>query len=308
MSINFCTILTKYRLYQAVVMCRSLSYNISSQDYKIYILCLDDTCYNILSNLNLSNVMLTHIHEIENEILHYKKIERGINEYCWTLKPVYIEYLFSRNPSVERVTYLDADICFFGDPMQIFEQVQNSSILLSKHDFPKNYGFIANQCGKYNSGVISFKRDSNSLMCISWWKEKCLEWCHDRAENGKFGDQKYLDMIPQMFSGAMDIKTPGVNIAPWNQVKYTFAIRDHHVYVNNDRLIFYHFCGFRIVNDQEIALTVGFNKEYIPEIYNPYIYVLKQAVEDIKKIEPYFNGYYLEEGRKQLAQYYKVAI
>lgn len=302
----FCVILTKYRLYQGVALCRSLKYNMQAADFKMFILCLDNETYEIFSLLNMENVNLVHVNKIEKEnpLLLTKKIQRGKNEYCWTLKPVFLQYIFDQFPKIDRVTYLDADLCFFSDPMTIFHDMPQSDVLLTKHDFPDKYSFVANESGKYNSGFISFKRGGVSDECLQWWKEKCFDWCYNKAENGKFGDQKYLDEMSNIFRGVNDVKTPGVNIAPWNHSKYRFSIRDGKFYINNDRLIFYHFCGFRIISQNKIALTVGFDKEYVSIIYDPYIHVLKEVISDIGKIRPNFSGYFIEKGRISIAQFY----
>ena len=34
---------------------------------------------------------------------------------------------------------------------------------------------------------------------LKWWQEKCIDWCHDYPDNGRLGDQKYLDEWPKLF-------------------------------------------------------------------------------------------------------------
>ena len=31
------------------------------------------------------------------------------------------------------------------------------------------------------------------LKALKWWRDRCLEWCYARIEDGKFGDQFYIE-------------------------------------------------------------------------------------------------------------------
>ena len=307
MNNGFCAVLTKDRLYQGVALYRSLHYHVKT-NFNMFILCLDDDAYHILRDLKLANTVLFHISEIEDQELILKRTERRVNEYCWTLKPVFLQFIFKQYPNIDRVTYVDADLCFFADPSVIFSDAPHADILLSPHNFLTHLKLAENECGIYNSGFISFKRSNISDTCLSWWREKCFGWCHDRPENGKFGDQKYLDLMPSLFSNVVEIKTPGVNIAPWNQSKYKFNIQNGAEYVNKDRLIFYHFCGFRIPNSHQIALTLSVDTSFISILHNPYIYMLKDIIQSIASIRSDFKGYYIEKGRTSIAKYYPFKV
>lgn len=308
MNNGFCAIMTKDRLYQGVALHRSLHHHVKAMKFNMFILCLDDDAYHILKELKLADTTVFHISEIEDENLIHKRSERRANEYCWTLKPVFLQFVFNQYPDIGRVTYVDADLCFFADPSVIFLDAPDDDILLSPHDFAKQLKGAENDCGKYNSGFISFTRSHISISCLEWWREKCFGWCYDRSENGKFGDQKYLDQMPSLFSGVTEIKTPGVNIAPWNQSKYRFNIQDGVECVNDDRLIFYHYCGFRIVNSGQIALTLTADTRFIPMIHGPYVHILKDVIKTIALIRPDFQGYYLEKGRKSIAKFYPFRV
>lgn len=307
MNNGFCVILTKDRLYQGIALYRSLIHNVKAMKFNMYILCIDEDAYSILKQLNLVDTTVFHISEIAEESLIQKKIERRANEFCWTMKPVFLQFILDRYPHINRVTYLDADLCFFSDPAAIFFDAPHADILLTIHDFVDHLRHAENDCGRYNSGFISFRRSPTSENCLRWWKENCLIWCYDRTENGKFGDQKYLDLMPQIFSGVSEIKTPGVNIAPWNQSKFKFSIQNSSVYVNNSPLIFYHFCGLRIVNSAQIALTLT-ESSLISIIHTPYFHILNDIINSISAIRPGFQGYFIEEGRVAVAKYYPLKM
>ena len=133
-----------------------------------------------------------------------------------------------------------------------------------------------------------------------------MEWCFDRLEDGKFGDQKYLEMMSSLFDGVCNIITPGANIAPWNQGKLRFETVEGKLYVNGSNLIFYHFCGFRMISPSEYALTVGFDNTLLPGIHDLYLQEIKNAVKDVQEVYPGFDGYFFEGGRIGQAVFHKI--
>ena len=296
----FCTIISKLRVYQGIVLYRSLFYN--TDQCKLYILCMDHETYSICCRMNLRNTILIGVEDIENKQLIMKKNERALNEYCWTLKPFFIEYVLKQCKPDEFVTYMDADMCFFNDPAPIYQNYGNSAVMLSEHDYFHTYANVESACGKYNSGFIIFKNEKSALEVLQWWQDKCLEWCYDMALDGKFGDQKYLDYMAVKFQNVSSIRTPGVNVAPWNEGKHVFKIIDNKISVDENKLICYHFSGFRIVSKDRAALVMG-DKRVHEIIHLPYISVIKSVIEDVKMVEPNFNGFSIENKFSKDAAY-----
>ena len=65
------------------------------------------------------------------------------------------------------------------------------------------------QFGRFNVGMVSFRNDVAGLACLSRWREKCIEWCYDRVEDGKFADQGYLDDWPTEHEGVVVLDMQG---------------------------------------------------------------------------------------------------
>jgi hypothetical protein len=244
---------------------------------------MDSETYNTLLKLELVNVKLVKLKVIETDALRMVKKERKLNEYCWTLKPFFLEYVLLRYGDLDRVTHLDADLYFYSDPTRLFENQSQSSILISDHDYADIYKESEQSAGKTNSGIVSFKRNKNGIQCLRWWRDKCLEWCYERVEGNKFSDQRYLDEIPSLFEGVDYITTPGVNIAPWNDKKYKISLLNNEILIDKNRLIMYHFSCYKIINKKEFLLSFGDNIP-IPIIYEPYTQALEKAINDIDKL------------------------
>ncbi|WP_238881622.1 putative nucleotide-diphospho-sugar transferase [Clostridium sp. YIM B02551] len=299
MNNSFCTILSKERLYQSIALFFSL-YEVMD-DFCVFVLCVDDETYKLLTKINLKKIKLIQIADLNDKSLYSLRNERKLNEFCWTLKPIFIESLLCKFSSIKRITFIDSDLFFFSSPIEIFRNQPKPSILLSKSEVyvpsfsPEFNNQIQKLIGNYNSGFISFKNNNISLLCLKWWKMKCLEKCSDTIENNSFGDQKYLDLIPTYFQSVSDIKTPGVNIGHWNYAKYNFQIIDEKCFIDNSKLICYHFSGFRIMSKNDIIQLYELRSINSPFIYSIYKNTIKKIIADIQEIAPYFNGFSNEE-------------
>lgn len=297
---GFCTILSKGRLYQAIALFISL-YEVMDDDYPMFVLCMDDDTYRLLYRMNLKNIIITHIKDLQDEGLQSLRQRRKLNEFCWTLKPIFIESLLVKYPSLKRITYVDSDLFFFSDPSIIFKNQPHCSILLSNAEVfipsftPELTSFMQDLTGKYNSGFISFKNDIIGLQCLKWWKDKCIEKCSDNVQIGSFGDQKYLDFMPSLFDNVCDIITPGVNIGHWNYAKHRFYLLNEKWFIDESELICYHFSGFRIISKNEIVQIYEPDRIDFPLIYLIYRYIIKNIISSIEIIEPTFNGFATEE-------------
>src|SRR5215211_7803733 len=117
-------------------------------------------------------------------------------EYYWTCGPAFLAYVFDRQPTIELLTYLDADLFFFGDPLPLYQELAGGSVLLIEHRYASSACHRASDWGTYNVGLLAFRRTSVGIACLRLWREQCLGWCFCRHEPGRFGDQMYLDTSP----------------------------------------------------------------------------------------------------------------
>jgi hypothetical protein len=240
----FCTYFDHRYLSRGLALYKSL--NNYCKNFKLFILCLSQNCYDILRSKDLKNVFLLRLEEIEDcdeELLEAKR-NRTLIEYYFTLTPSYILYILKNFEEIDLITYLDADIYFFSNPQPIFEEMGESSIAIISHRFPKRLKHFE-KYGVYNVSWMSFRRDINGLSCLKWFRERCNEWCYDRIELDKFADQKYLEKFEELFNKVHIIQHKGANVAPWNIENYNITISGSQIYIENQVLIFYHFHGLK---------------------------------------------------------------
>ena len=109
-----------------------------SNDFCLYVLAMDNQCYDILKDLNLSSLRPIALEDFENEELKKAKQNRTIGEYCWTCSSCLIKYVLETyNP--DYCTYIDADTYFYSDPYIIIKEMQNknASVQIVGHRFNK---------------------------------------------------------------------------------------------------------------------------------------------------------------------------
>lgn len=299
----YCTVLSKGRLYQAVALFKSLEQ--VDQDSPIFILCMDEDTHRVLQKLKMKQLNLVPVDALENETLLSLKETRDQSEYCWTMKPIFLQAVLNSNPELERVTYIDGDLFFYADPSPIFENQPDCSVLLSRGDIVipsferEQIDMLQRLLGRYNSGFISFKHDDAGTDCLEWWKERCLEECKNAPGEGKFGDQGYLDYMSELFPNVCDITTPGVNIGHWNYGQHTFSWEDGRIVLEDGSpLIFYHFSGYRIVSNNEIKQIHETTRTDLPFVHELYQETLPHIIQHIKTLDPEFNGFASKDDNK----------
>lgn len=241
---DFCTYFDQHYLTRGLALYRSLERHCAR--FRLWVLCLDQTTFDVLSALELPGVVLIRLSDFEqgDEALLQAKQNRTLVEYYFTCTPSLVLYVFRHWPEVDSIVYLDADLWFFADPSPVYEEVRDHSIAIIPHRFPPRLRVLEKH-GIYNVGWLWFRRDTTALACLNWWRERCLEWCYDRVEPGRFADQKYLDDWPQRFDRVVVVQHKGANLAPWNLSNYCLRYDGSQVVVDCDKLLFYHFHGLK---------------------------------------------------------------
>ena len=289
MNYIFCTLFDSGYLSRGLALYYSLeSY---CKKFHLYIFAFDNIIYEILIGLKLKSATIISLSEFEDKQLLQVKQSRNRAEYCWTSTSSTILYCLV-NFDIDHCTYLDADLYFFSSPQPIFEEIGNASIALTKHNYTKIYDQSLTS-GMYCVQFVYFKNDKEGLNALKWWRNSCIDWCYARLENGKFGDQKYLDDWTERFSNVHIITHLGAGVAPWNIQQYVLLNYDtlplQYLEKKNNKyfsLIFYHFHNlrFNVKNNLAVVEPSKFNLSFIDQekLYVPYINRLLKIEESLK--------------------------
>ena len=281
--VHFCTYFDSHYLAKGLALYHSMREHCAP--FQLWVLCMDDLTYRVLGKIQLPNMSLIPLMELEGgdkELLHTKETRSRI-EYYFTCTPCLPLYLLERFSRIPAITYVDADLFFYHEPKALFRDMEGFSVAMTEHRYAPNLK-KRNSYGLYNVGWLSFRRDQTALSCLRWWREKCLEWCFDRVENGRYADQKYLERWPLLFPGILVLKQKGANLAPWNISNYALSWDGGMVFVDEEPLIFFHFHGFRkiaswLYDSNFSACRARMTSTIRQHIIVPYIRALSLASE-----------------------------
>lgn len=225
-KMNFCTLFDSYYLDKGITLAKSL--NLSCKDeFNLFIFCFDDNSKKILESENIPGVTLLSHKDLEADypILLKLKEERSKAEYCWTCTPTTIEYVLNHF-DVDSCTYIDADLYFFQNPKILFDEVKENhkGIIITPHRFTnslKDKRFLR-RSGKYCVEFNYFDKSEDARKALTWWRDKCFEWCFHLYEPTRMGDQKYIEQFPKLFNSVHELENLGGGMAPWNLAQYKY--------------------------------------------------------------------------------------
>jgi hypothetical protein len=201
--------------------------------------------------------------------------------------------VLQNNPQIDFITYLDADLLFYSPVQPLFDEIGDSSIAIIEHRFtPRLQDREVN--GRFCVEWVSFRRDKEGMACLSRWREQCIEWCYYRLEEGRMGDQKYLDEWPDRYPSCHILQHPGAGIAPWNYAQYAFGWdQSGGITVQGAPLIFYHFHQFQLLDSGHFDRLSTFYTSESPEpgpVYEAYESALKAVLLEVRVVAPGFSG------------------
>lgn len=261
----------------------------------VRVLCLDDEVLDLLAKLSIDGLIPARLSTIEagDEDLASARSNRSRVEYYWTLTPtVLLHFLEGMEPD-EILTYVDADMLFFSSTEPVFREMEGKSVLIHKHNFPPAYAsFAAN--GEYNVGLVAFRNDREGIRVLDWWRERCNEWCYDRCENGKMGDQKYLEHFSSLSDKVAIAQNPGIGVAPWNFTGYRLGERERIPTVDGRDTVFYHYHSTAYLGPGCVApcadLHYPCTTAQLRLFMIPYLEALDSALGEIVAIRPGFHA------------------
>lgn len=279
-TLYYCTLFDSNYLSRGLTMYESLA--ACCDDFHLYVFAFDDKCLQFLQQQQLPHLTVISLKEFEDPELLRVKPGRSRAEYCWTCSSSTILYCIQQF-NLPHCTYIDADLYFYNNPRVLMEEMGNHSVMITEHRYTPRYD-KSKLSGKYCVQYITFRNNQWGMEALHWWRNACLDWCYDRHEDGKFGDQKYLDDWTTRFKNVWVLENLGGGLALWN-------IQQYDVFKDNGKLmcreistgkvfepIFYHFHYLKYFTDGSIELGRRLIAPAVKALlYKPYVAALEKS-------------------------------
>jgi hypothetical protein len=284
----YCTYFDHNYLSRGLALYHSLQRHAAGS--RLWVLCLSEACHQTLATLNLPHLVAVRLAQFEaaDPEVAATRARRSTVEYYFTCTAAWTLFVMGHEADAEWVTYLDGDLFFFESPEVIYGELQGAAAAIIPHRYTTRLARLR-KFGTYNVGWVGARNDPDGIAVIEWWRERCIEWCHDYVDADRFADQGYLDSFARLFARVKIIENPGANLAPWNIGNYPIDFRGGRVLIDAMHpLIFFHFQGLRkglhwFVFNSHRSYRAPFSRTVRGHIYKPYVDELL-AIE--KSIQP----------------------
>jgi hypothetical protein len=292
METTFCTIITYNYIPYALTLFNSISKYNTNIELNVFIADrerLNDI--NTIDNINMYSCEHLCMEGIGSQ-LHSKYEQQSIDNFRWSMKPVFINYLILKK-KYKKVLYVDPDIYFFNNYHFLFDELNNYDIILSPHwrssdpHADSNNFHINFSDGFFNGGFIGV--NVNGVKAMDWWAMVCYYACEKDISKGLYDDQGYLNLLQIYFDNIGIIRHMGCNVANWNMYECKRTLRGDGTVLINDEypIVFVHFTSSTI---RDILIGIDSHlyphlDEYTQELlkHNPKLNIIAEYRNRVKR-------------------------
>ena len=210
----------------------------SSEPFVLHYLCIDDQTYDKIVEIADPNLVAWRVSDLEMpeyELLEYR-------EFVWMLQSYFTNWYMNRFRP-ESVTYIAADLCFYADIRQMYQEIGDASVGLIRHRHILETE--DNRIGRYNAGFVYFLGDETGREMLSWWADAVFHRKYPRFATCY--DQRYLEWFVEAHQDRVCIvdRTFG-HSAPWQHYLFDWS-RPGQIGWNGEfqTLLFNHFSQFK---------------------------------------------------------------
>jgi hypothetical protein len=244
-AIAACSIITRRYLSHARILAESFTHHESTG--RFYLLIVDGLPEGVeafpgITVLSPDDLQLPYLTEL---LFKYDVVQ-----LCTAIKPTLLAMLMNRFGE-ERLAYIDPDIMLARPMDEVVAALEHSSIVLTPHivrplpfdnQHPSDQDIL--MAGAYNLGFIGLRKTTQTMDFLAWWEQRLRDGCRLDPAQGLMTDQKWIDLVPGLFSSTTILRDETYNVAYWNTEARRVLRCGQQFLVNARPLAFFHFSNF----------------------------------------------------------------
>ena len=241
-----CTIIARNYLSHARILARS--YLEQHPGAPFYLLVVDGLPQGV--DAGVEGVHVLGLDDLDLPSVYEMSFKYDVTELSTAVKPTLLALLIERFGE-RRVCYIDPDIWVMRPLTEVAEALRTSEIVLTPHlsgPIPDDGCAPSEQdiliAGAYNLGFLGLADGPQTRELLAWWAERLRDLCRADPARGLMVDQRWIDLVPTLFTSTRLVRDETYNVAYWNLHTRRLARKGRGFTVNGDPLTFFHFSGF----------------------------------------------------------------
>ena len=138
-------------------------------------------------------------------------------ELSYALTPRLLSHVLDRG--FERVLFIKQESLVTGSLAGVFALLGGASVALTPHllrPLEPDAELPILLAGVFNGGLVGVSDRPQAREFLDWWRERVEERCAHDVAGGMHYEQRWLDLVPALFSEHAIVRDPGVNVGHWN--------------------------------------------------------------------------------------------
>lgn len=254
-QLTFFTIVAKNYFSYANTLCQSIK--AIHPESNIYIAVSDkinSSEYSDFTEFNVINIKELNLPQLEKFSFRY-----DVMELSTAIKPYVFKWIFE-NTNAENVIYLDPDILVLSRLDKVTEILDGGSVVVVTPHITNRVddGLHPDETtmlkvGVFNLGFIAISSSDAGYEVVNWWADRLERGAVNDISKGLFTDQKWVDLVPCLFSNVTILRDPGFNVAYWNLHERVISFENSIWLANGEPIKFFHFSGIDLKNIERFS-------------------------------------------------------
>ena len=150
-----------------------------------------------------------------------------------------------------RLIFIKQESLVLGDLTAVFDILEKASIVLTPHlvaplagadRIDRELNILLS--GTFNVGMLGIAATPVAARFLEWWQDRVYTHCQHAIGSGMHYEQRWLDLVPGLFSDVHVLRDPVYNVGHWNLPDREVTVVDDVVLVNGDRCRLFRFSGY----------------------------------------------------------------